>query len=174
MRRWYGESMVLVIPPGKKGQFDVARKTIYWGIAGFTLSIVIVAFAFIISSYAGRLTSVPPELTASIIALRFTNIPECFAYKDEITGRVYPGIIDLSKFTNEQMAACYVTDPQQGHRQFNFQLELGDKSIKTNNYYQVSHLQIRKNVLVKNGNAMTPGELLIHVQIQLPYRPSSA
>ena len=102
-------------------------------IMGIVIAVVLLAFAITIANYKNNLTEVPPKLKASLIAMRFTNIPECFAYQDPETGRVYPGIIDLSKFTNEQMENCY---PTQSTHEINFKLRLQNKGLEilTNNY----------------------------------------
>ena len=104
----------------RKAQFEVARKTIYWMIAGFLIVVIIFAFALMIATYKNRLTYVPPQLKADFIALRFTNIPECFAYQDLITKRVYPGVIDINKFDETRLFKCYHTDPVTGNQDYNF------------------------------------------------------
>lgn len=165
----------------KKGQFDVARKTIYWTIAGIIIAVVLLAFAITIANYKNNLTHVSPKLKASLIAMRFTNIPECFAYQDPETDRVYPGIIDLSKFTNEQMEqSCYHT---QSANEINFKLKLQNKGleIQTNNYFNhpASDVSIRENnlvdivlvpmvipmeVLVKDGEEISGDVIEVEVQ----------
>jgi len=156
----------------KKAQFEVARKSIYWMIAGFVITLVVIGFVLIIVNYRNALTEFPPELNAEFISLRFTNIPECFAYQDAETKRVYPGIIDLEKFTTERMEqSCYKTDPEKGHGTFNFELELRDKgvAIKTNNYFNAPVFTLRRNVFVKDANGISKDELLIHTQVAIPY-----
>ena len=149
----------------KQAQFDVARKTIYWMIAGIAISVMVVFFAFVVGGYKSRLAAVPAELKAEFISLRFANIPQCFAYED---GVVHPGIIDMHKFTDEQMLKCYATEDKTGYRDFNFRLELNGKSIVTNNYFHVDHFKIERKVLVKEGAALTPATLTMYVQESIP------
>ncbi|MBT4935363.1 hypothetical protein HOL21_04370 [Candidatus Woesearchaeota archaeon] len=157
----------------KKAQFDVARKSIYWMIAGFIITLVVIGFVLIIVNYRNALTEFPPEINAEFISLRFTNIPECFAYQDVDTKRVYPGVIDLDKFTTERMELlCYKTNPEKGHGTFNFELELRDKgtTIKTNNYFNAATFTLKRNVFVRDANGiLSKDELLIHTQVKIPH-----
>jgi len=150
----------------KKGQFDVARKTIYWMLAGVVIAVVLLAFVLILADYKYDLTYISPNLKASMISLRFTNIPECFAYQDEETGRVYPGIIDLSKFTEEQMENCYKTNSVS---QINFKLKLQNKGLEvlTNNYRNnpAPNILTPVNILVKDGEEISGDILEYGVQL---------
>ena len=152
----------------KKGQFDVARKTIYWMLAGAVIAVVLLAFVLILAGYKNNLTYISPNLKASMISLRFTNIPECFAYQDEETGRVYPGIIDLSKFTEEQMENCYKTDSAS---QINFKLRLQNKGLEvlTNNYVNnpTPRVLLPVAVLVKDGAILNEDFLQFEVQVKI-------
>ena len=149
----------------KKAQFDVARKTIFWMIAGIAISVMVVFFAFIVGGYKSKLAAVPAEVKAEFISLRFTNIAECFAYTDVV---VHPGIVDMDKFTPEQMLKCYKTESERGYRDFNFRLELNGKVVTTNNYFKVDHFKIERKVLVKEGENTIPGLLTIYVREGIP------
>ena len=150
----------------RKAQFDIARKSVYWMMAGFVIVMVVMAFAIIIANYRNQLTHVPLELKSELVAMRFTNIPECFAYTDPISKRVYPGVIELSKFTKEQLFDCYHTEEEQGYKDLNFRLWLKNKgaSISTNNYYNKDDLTLIKSVMVKDGENYTKDQLFIFVQ----------
>jgi len=157
----------------KKAQFEIARKSIYWMIAGFMIVIIILAFAILIADYRSKLTRVPLEMNAEFISMRFTNIPECFAYMDQDTGRVYPGVIEISKFTNDQLNKCYLTEEEKGYKDINFGLWLKNKDLKinTNNYYNVDKLTLVKTVFVKEGDSFTKDQLFIFVQEKIGARP---
>ncbi len=155
--------------------FDLASKSIYWMIVAFIVTMLILVFTFLLSGYKERLVGVPGELEADFVSLRFFNNPDCFAYQDPATGKNYLGSIDLSKFTQERLDACYVTPEQSGHQQLNFRLKLANTvatGLETNNYYNVDHFTLRKDVLVWNGETFTKDELLIYVQEALPRRPA--
>ena len=146
--------------------FGIARKTIFWMIAGFLIVMVILGFAIVLGSYQSKLTYLSPKLKADLISLRFANIPECFAYQDPVSGRVYPGIVDLNKFNNEQLFGCYHTNPEKGFKDYNFGLKLlnEDKFVHTNKYYNKIDFTITKKVLVKNGDEISKDDLYIYVQ----------
>ena len=151
----------------RKAQFELARKTIYWMIAALIISMLVLAFALILGNYTGKLTSVPKELQAELISQRFANVPECFAYQDNLTGKVFSGMIDLMKFTEEQMKQCYITDKEAGIKQFNFRLKLAKagKEVSTNNYYNHDDFTIYKEVLVRNEKGeVAKDQLMIYVQ----------
>lgn len=151
---------------GDVGESEVSMKTIYWMIAAFVIGLIIVAFAFILAGHNSKLNNVPIELRGKLIALRFVNSPDCFAYQDKETGRVLTGVLDKSKFTVGQLNECYSTDPADGFKEFNFRLKLAssEESINTNNYFNVDKFTIRQKVLVKDGEVLTSDELLIFVQ----------
>ena len=151
----------------KKGQFEAARKTIFWLIMGFIITMIIIAYAILLAGYRNKLTYTPPDMKAEFIALRFSNIPECFAYSDPVNGRVYPGVIDINKFTKEQMDKCYFTEENEGYKDYNFGLSLKNqgKEVITNNYFNKDDFTIIKTVLVvtENGTWMDD-TLYVYVQ----------
>lgn len=156
----------------KKGQFDEARKVIYWMIAGVVISLIVFGFAFIVADYKAGLLNVPLELDANLLAVRFGNIPECFAYEEPV-GTVHTETIDLEKFTDEEFYGCYHTDEDKGYQEINFELQLDDKKIKTNEYFDVPHYQQQRSVQVwDKGKLLGKKELTIRAQFPLPYRPS--
>lgn len=147
----------------KKAQFGIARKSIYWMIAGVIITMIVLAFAFIISGYKEKYTTISPKLKGELLSLRFTNNSDCFAYQDEETGRVYPGVIDRSKFNQEQLDDCYKTDEKTGRREINFKFKLGEKEIKTN-HFSIDHYTILRYVLVYEGGQFVPEilEIIVH------------
>lgn len=153
---------------GEFGAFDIARKSIFWMIAGFFLAILLLAFFFLLGGQKERVTHIPSSLEAEVISWRFTQIADCFAYDDPLTFRVYPGIIDLAKFTQEQMDGCYPASAAAASSVFAFELELKEtgKKLATANYYHVPTLTLRRAVLVEQNGQRTQDTLLIHVQVK--------
>jgi hypothetical protein len=154
---------------GKKGEsaFEVAETSIFYIVMITVIVMIVLAFVFLLGSYTNKLTAVPDKLKAELVASRFINIPECFAYQDPITKRVYSGIIDLEKFNENQMNNCYLTEKEQGHQQLNFKLQLQNKNsvfVKTNNYFKIDHFTLSKKVVVKEGDNFFTDTLLIFVQ----------
>ncbi len=150
------------------GVFDVARKNIYWMIAGIIIAMVVLTLGLTLGGYTSKLTKVPAKVQAEIIALRFTHLPDCFAL--EING-VHNGVqragtIELAKFTTERMNACYFTEEEKGFKTFNFRLQLKNagKEVASNNYFHHDAFTLQKEVLVWDGGEFIPDTLLIHVQ----------
>jgi len=154
--------------------FDVGRKTIYWMIAGFVMAMVMIAYVMIIGGYKARLTEVPNEIKSEFIALRFVNNPDCFAYQDPVTKRVFPFSIDVTKFKEEKrIDKCYLTEKEKGYKTFNFKLSLGQYgSLQTNNYFEAPQSQKEYSVLVWDGAKFERDTLFIDVQETLPYLPT--
>lgn len=161
----------------KKAQFDVARKSIYWMLAGIVITMAILAFAIILSSYQSKVTTVPPELRAELISLRFINTPECFTYQDPVTGRIFPGVIDVAKFTQERVDQCYRTKKEKGFKDFNFGLALEGytplnaqgqlQPLRTNNFFNQVDFTLYRPVLVRAGSETTVSRMIIYVQTKI-------
>tara|TARA_Y100000310_G_scaffold344364_1_gene456773 strand:- start:13411 stop:13905 length:495 start_codon:yes stop_codon:yes gene_type:complete len=145
----------------KKGDFETSLTSIFWLVMIFVITIVVIAFFLIISSYQQNVVSVPSELQAELISLRFTNIPECFAY--HINNVTQAGVIDLQKFNDEQMLKCYQTENK---KTYNFRLRLKEtkREVLSNNYRSKDDFTIFKNVLVRDGNQLKKDKLIIYVQ----------
>ncbi len=150
----------------RKAQFDLARKTIFWMIAGFLITITVLAVGYNLITYREKLTAVPAKVRAELLAMRFTNNPACFAPQDETTGRVYLNRIVLSKFTQAQLNQCYTTEVERGFKTFNFRLHLvnQNKELQTNNYFHKDDVTISKEVLVQTDVGLQKDILQIYVQ----------
>ncbi len=157
--------------------FDLTRKQMYWGIAAFMVVVATLILTFVLlPQYQRSLVEVPLELRAELISLRFVNTPECFTYQDQVTGRIFAGVIDLQKFTQAQLDKCYRTEPEKGFKDFNFALELegftptvgGEKKfLVTNNFFNKVDFTLYKQVLVRNGDRLEPTRLVIQVQTRI-------
>lgn len=154
----------------KKAQFDFTRKSIYWMIAGFILTIVVIAYVFVLAGYNSKLTYVDPKLRAEFLSLRFINNPDCFAYQDKETKITSSGIIDITKFTEQQLYNCYHTEKEQGYNDFNFKLVLENQQqeVITNNYFNKNDFTLYKEVVVRGKNTvLTKDRMIIYVQVNL-------
>jgi len=148
------------------GAYDLTRKSVFWTIAGVVLVISVLIYAYFLGDLDSRLTYVSPQVYAEAISQRFVNIPECFAYQDSETGRVYPGVVDISKFNNEHLQTCYQTDSQEGYKDYNFRILLKNKNLQitTNNYFNADEFTLTKTVLVRENNQLVKDDLVIYVQ----------
>ena len=148
------------------GSFDLTRKSVFWIIAGAMLVVSVFVYAYFLGDLDASLTYVSPKVYAEAISQRFVNLPECFAYQDPETGRVYQGIIDLNKFNQTQMEKCYQTDLEKGYEDYNFRILLKNKKLQlnTNNYFNADEFTLTKTVLVKENNSSVQEELVVYVQ----------
>jgi len=84
----------------------IGRKIPYYVFITIMLAIMISLVVF----FTGRLNymqaEAPEALEDLMIISRFINNPNCLAYEDEEIQRIYPGVIDLKKATQEQMTNC--------------------------------------------------------------------
>lgn len=152
----------------KKGVYSL-RKVVFFAAVLFVVVFILLAFYLLVTGYEAKLVHVPIQLKAEMVSLRFVNIPECFAYQDEGTKRIYPGVVELSKFNEEQMAGCYVTETEKGNRDLNFRLLLhgSGREVQTNNYFNKDDFTLKKKVVVREGSDLKEDLLLIFVQVKV-------
>ncbi len=101
-RALLGRRGTISILPSKVGLFFAAL--IIFGIGiGFFISI---ADTTISQGIKGQ-----PSAEQNILTYRILNTPSCFSYVDKDIEQVDAGLIDLSKFTQEQLDKCYVVAP---------------------------------------------------------------
>ena len=158
----------------KKGQgaFDIARKTIFWMFMGVTITIMVLTFAYFVQSYQGKLTEVPGELKGEAITARFLESPDCFAYVDEFSGKVFSGVLDLDKLNEEQMDKCYFTGTYDlpNFRMYFPELNL---TLNTDEYYNKIDFEQQKQVMVRNGTDVFPTSLIIYGQADFRVRDTN-
>ena len=149
-----------------ESSFENANTLVFTAVIMFAVTLIVFTFVFLLHSYESGLTAVPGKFRAEMVGLRFTNSQECFAYQDQITKRVFPGVIDVLKFNEMQLAVCYKTDEITGKDHLNFRLQLEsnlDYSVKSNKYFNVDTFTITKNVVVKDGDLFRADNLFIYV-----------
>ncbi|MCX6706532.1 MAG: hypothetical protein NT001_00095 [Candidatus Woesearchaeota archaeon] len=119
-------------------------------------------FAIFVTGYQVQENSFLGNSENVVIQSRFFNSPLCFAYQDTATNRVYPGIIDLSKFGQERMDLCYEVPENYISGCFRIQLKNLDTnkiigSVESKNFGKcITNYQIRKDpyyVVLKSGDS---------------------
>lgn len=97
---------------GKKGSYDISRKTLYFIIVLVVLAFIFIYMAGTISKYYSISSKNKEAIMGQILLQEAVYSPKCFAYYDETTGRTYPGIIDQAKFEGEKSKSCrrYIGD----------------------------------------------------------------
>jgi len=149
----------------RKAQFDIARKTLYWGISGFILSILIVGLVILITTFKASAIEFNPKLEATVISQRFINNPGCFAYQDPLTERVHPRLMDIDRFTQDTLDNCYQSNTT---RDYQFQLTIRNLetnqeiTIQTQEWFNVPSFTLVEPVTIKQGNA--DAQLIMKVQ----------
>ncbi len=109
----------------RRGQFDASRsgeKMLYFAVVLIVL--VIGIFVFLGATWGSVLSAVrvPEELELRLLMSRLYMSPDCLAYRDHVTGRVYPGIIDA---TQDKTLGCY--NDQKGNPIYAFRVTAYDE-----------------------------------------------
>ena len=86
----------------KKGAFILTTETMMWIPRFILLVIVVLSVFFIVSMKVSKEFDIK-EIETKLLTLRYLNTENCLAYKDT---KVNPGIIDLSKFNDENLDKC--------------------------------------------------------------------
>ena len=107
----------------------------------------------------GSQHEIPKGLEEMILAHRFSSTYNCFAYVEPLTGRTHPGVIDLLKFTENQMKNCYASAQYKSE----FNLTINQLNLQTPGLRED---MIKKNtfnmrVLVKTGDEFNYGILKV-------------
>lgn len=93
----------------KKGQL-AASKAIKYAIAVILVGVTGALFSLAIANNESVGSTPNPTIVSIIAQHRLFYSPDCFAYEDPITHRVYPGIVDRTKFTEQRLRSCYQTE----------------------------------------------------------------
>ena len=151
-----------------EGAFDIARKTLYWGISAFILSLLVLGVTLMMLNYKGQMEKTSPLLEANILASRFYSSPKCFAYQDPVTERVYPRLIVLERFKEKNIIDnCYKSGST---KEYQFQMKLknldtGDEMVtQTSEWYNVPAFTMIEPVMIQEEDRIYNGQLLIFVQ----------
>ena len=151
----------------KKAAIAIESKTLYWGISSIILALLALSLVITAMNFRAHILSTPEKLESSILSSRFLNSPQCFAYQDSVTQRIYPRLIDLNRFTDKTINNCYLSNTTKG---YNFQLLLRnletnqEQTIQTSEWYNVPAYTITEPVLIKNEKTTNKGLLLIYTQ----------
>lgn len=141
----------------------------FWMFFVIALSFTVLFFVWIITPFVAEAAVVPEGVKGTILAQRFVNSPNCFAYLDEDSERVYQKTVDWEKFTEENMKKCYQTEDK-GISAFKLTLSVPltdiTKSIGTPNWregYLVKESSF-KEVLVRYNGKLYKTRLMIEAQ----------
>jgi len=126
----------------------------------FSLLMTFVILFFIGIGLSYRTPYVPKMLDVTLTSERFVST--CFSYQDPDTLRTYPGMIDISKFTQEKMAKCYSPKKAQV-RAYRLKLVYDSKEaiVQSSNWIGKKPDVLTKSVIVKTADDTYPG--LLHI-----------
>jgi hypothetical protein len=107
----------------KKGT-EVMSNWPFWIAYAIAVAIVGLVIVKLASAYVAEASKIPADLEDEILlAPRFYNSDDCFAYKDEL-GVVHTHVIDGGKFTQENMDKCFPRDDSENPVKYAFSLRL--------------------------------------------------
>lgn len=140
-----------------------------WMFFSIGLSFTVLLFVWIIAPFVAEAAELPEGVKALILTQRFVNSPNCFAYLDEDSGRVYQKTVDWEKLTEENMKNCYQTEDK-GISAFKLTLSIPltdiTKSIGTPNWregYLVKESSF-KDILVRYDGKLYKTRMRIEAQ----------
>lgn len=132
-------------------------KVIHFLVYGFVVFIgLALLLTYVTTSEIVHITDIPKGLEKYVLIQRFLNNPDCLAYQDENTSRVYPGIVDLEKFTSERLDHCFNTENEKFS---GFKLTINGESIQTSKLEGAKI--ISKHILIFKDNKFEEGEIKI-------------
>lgn len=141
--------------------FESSSTALYWIFILFPLVIVIVFFVLLFGGYVDSLSPVPDVLEHDLVIARISST--CFTYIDESTNTVQTNIIDLQKFNQTNLDACFATQSQPS-----ISVSLDSLSnpaaFSTKQVYLGGGASQRSYVLyalVHNGSALLPAQLTV-------------
>lgn len=142
-----------------------ARKVIYYVVVGFVLIVAFLLIVWLASSGKSKISEIPAGLENYLITQRFLSSQHCFVFQDKDTNRVYPRVIDLAKFNEENLNKCYNAKDTKV-KAYRLTLTYGNEkiTINTQNWEGFLKKAETKQVFVYNKEKSERGELFIEVQ----------
>ena len=141
----------------------------FWILFAIMIGFSAVIMLWIIIPFIAKTAEIPEGVEAYILMQRFTNSPNCFAYVEENTGKVYQKLIDWERFNDGSMNKCYQTDDKEVIA-FKLTLTMPEtyttRSIKTPNWregYIVKERQF-KDIFLKYNNEVYKTRMTIDIQ----------
>lgn len=156
-----------------KKSTEVVSNWPFWLIFVVAIGFMVIIIVKIGNVSVAEASKIPQSLEDEVLlASRFYNLGECFAYVDE-SGRVHSKIIDQKKFTKETLDSCYA--PSNAIYAFQLVLEplpvpmvvvFPSSQIQTYNWIagKFENTRIEKNVMVVFNDNTYEGRLTIKIQ----------
>lgn len=141
---------MVIIKFNKKAQIVTMYKAMHWIYVIMMIGLFMIVFMLVANKYVADLKIIPDKLDNNILIERFVSSRYCFAEFDDLSQKVRPLHIDMSKFNDLQFEKCYFANDKQ--KAFRLTIEQGKmkKTIKSNNWNSIGLLTLSKRVYI-NG-----------------------
>ena len=141
------------------------RKLIYYIVV---IPIIVTGFfivVWIVSSNKSSISEIHAGVEDYLVLQRFLNSPSCFAFVDNDLKRVSSWMIDLSKFTQENLEKCYNADSTRVNA-YRITLSYNDQKvvISTKNWEGFFKKAETRRIYLYNNNKIQKAELFIEMQ----------
>lgn len=148
----------------KKSQIS-GRKILFYAIVSFMSAIIIFFMIFFINYKRSEIADIPIGVEDYLISYRFLNSPMCFAFEDKESKRSYPQVIDIEKFTEQNLNNCYSAKGT-NVKAFRLTLSYGTdkKTIATSNWQGFIKSGKTIQAFVYDKNQLQKAELFIEIQ----------
>lgn len=130
----------------KQAGVEVVSNWIYWIMYGLLVSLVAIAIAEIAKTKVVVASLIPSDLEDEVVlASRFYNSEECFAYNGEVEGidTVHARIIDPRKFNQGRMNRCFtgLSGTSKVEYAFSLSLRVPDPDDRTQNILELGPIE---------------------------------
>ena len=151
----------------KKAMYAIDTAPFY-AVFSIVVSGLFIFFVMILTSHSSDNVSIPENLEEFVLYQRFLRSPDCFVYED-LSGRSHQLLIDLNKFTEDNLNTCYESGNNKNIPAFKLTLSFLEKTktIKTSNWDAkgiIKKKEPAKNIIVVNKNKKYPGKIIIEIQ----------
>lgn len=149
---------------GRKGDIS-GRKVIFYIVFSFIAAIVFLLVVYMVTSDKSKITEILPGLEEYLLIQRFLTSPNCFAYQDADSGKVYAWTIDLQKFNENNLNKCYSASDTKV-KAFRLSLSYGTlkTAISTKNWEGFLKKGETRQVYIYDRGQIKTGELFIEIQ----------
>jgi hypothetical protein len=142
----------------KKGAFDLGRKALYMIVVVLILTVVFLYMRHMVLSYTSEVVSNVDRVEKEVIVQKMLFSPECLAYKDTESGRVYPGTIVLGKVSDNLGKNClkFIKRPVK------LRVLMGKTSGGSYSGFEGTDVE-RRSVIVRDGKKVYNGILEVSI-----------
>ncbi len=140
----------------KSGAYDFGRLVPYMFIVLIVIAFIMLTMISTFNTYQVQTSMCMNELEKDLMVQELLYSPNCFVYVDSELERAYPGIIDLSKFTQDNLNSNCLDYIERNVRLTLDNLVLGNEVIQPE--------IVTKQVLVYNDGLFEMQTLIIEIE----------